>query len=211
MPIPSIASKPGKTGAHWVGLALEAGMAYPEYKALVADQVAKGVTSGPEQSESRIHYTLMNDRRMARWDKKLQLPRDLRQRLAARGNRRIWLVLSESWCGDAAPVLPVMAAFEKASPALELRIAFRDEHPELIRAFPTDGALAIPKLLVVHPESREVLASWGPRPSELMEQVRNHKARHGKLSPDFREELQKWYNGDKGAAIIRELEPLTFL
>lgn len=207
----SMASKSEVPLIAWIDRALEAGISYSEYLGLVADQAARGLTSGPEQSDSRIHYTLLNDRRMQRWDRKLELPGEVQDRLGSLSERRIWLVLTESWCGDAAPSLPVMAAFEAASPMLELWVAFRDEHPELIREFPTDGAIAIPKLLVVHPESGEVLGSWGPRPEEPMQHARAYKARHGKLSPEFREDLQKWYNRDKGDAIIRELEPLIYL
>ena len=32
--------------------------------------------------------------------------------------------------------------------------------------------------------------------------VEEEKAKNGKLTPEFKEELQKWYNQDKGVTIV---------
>ena len=184
---------------------------YPTYRERVALHAAEGTTSGKDQSEAFVHYTLLNNRRMLRWDKKFELPEATAQWLSAGVRPQIWLVLTESWCGDAAPVLPVLNAFATNSPDIELNIASRDAHPELMDLHRTDGALAIPKLLVLDPQSLEVLASWGPRPAVLMRMVRAYKEEHGKLSPEFRETMQVWYNRDKGQALISELVALLTL
>lgn len=191
--------------------ALKKSMDYPAYRDLVARQARDGQTSGAVQSESLIHYTKMNHQRMRRWDRTLQLPEGIAAQLREQDMEQVWLVLTETWCGDAAPVLPVMQAFAMQSPRIALRIALRDQHPDLIARYPTDGAMAIPKLLVLQPSPLRVLASWGPRPKLLMEKVRAYKAAHGGLSPEFRESLQRWYNQDKGKAILAELAALLAL
>lgn len=200
-----------ETGTELIRKALENSLDYAQYRELVASQAGSGRTSGPVQSESLVHYTVMNHQRMNRWEKKIELPEPLLRQLQRLEEPVTWLVLTESWCGDAAPVLPVMAAFSRASESLELRIAFRDDNLPLMDRFLTGGARAIPKLLVVRPSDYSVRASWGPRPMEPMKMADTHKARYGTLSPEFRESLQRWYNQDRGRAIIRELASLLGL
>lgn len=196
---------------NYVRKALGDSVDYLAYRDQVARHAAEGTTSGNNTSEAFVHYTLLNHRRMLRWDKKFELPKATARWLSSGVRPQIWLVLTETWCGDAAPVLPVLNAFAENSPEIELRIAYRDAHPELMDLHRTDGALAIPKLLVLDPDSLEVLASWGPRPAVLMRMVRAYKEQHGKLSPEFREDMQRWYNRDKGQALISELVALLTL
>ena len=35
--------------------------------------------------------------------------------------------------------------------------------------------------------------------------VSDYKAEHGKLTPEFKEDLQHWYNKDKGQNVIEDL------
>ena len=202
---------PSESKEGLVRQALNASVGYQAYREQVARHVAEGTTSGEDQSEAFIHYTLLNHRRMLRWEKKFELPEATSRWLSVGVRPQIWFVLTETWCGDAAPVLPVLNAFAEACPAIELRIAQRDAHPELVDQHRTDGALAIPKLLVLDPDSLEVLASWGPRPAVLMRMVRAFKKEHGKLTHEFRETMQHWYNRDKGQALISELVALLAL
>lgn len=191
--------------------ALKASWSYVEYREEMARQVQAGETSGLEQSADRVQYTLLNHRRMKRWEKTFRFPEAITRQinaLVAGSEVRTWLILTETWCGDAAPMLPLANAFAQAVPGLELRIASRDAHPELMEHFKTDGALSIPKLLLLDQSKEEVLAQWGPRPRPAKNLVQEYKAAHGKLSAEFREELQQWYNKDKGQHIARELSYL---
>lgn len=191
--------------------ALDGSYSYEGYRELVAGHASAGTTTGANTSEAYIHYTRLNHRRMKRWDKQFALP-ETTARWLARGVRpQLWLVLTESWCGDAAPVLPVLHAFASSSPNIELRIALRDQHAELMGLHRTEGALAIPKLLVLDPVTLQVLASWGPRPAVLMRMVSKYKEQHGTLSAEMRESMQQWYNRDKGQALLSELVALLTL
>lgn len=191
--------------------ALDGSLDYRGYRAEMAVQAERGETSGGVQSEALVGYTFLNHRRMRRWEKTYRLPKAVADRLQQTRAKHTWLVLTESWCGDAAPILPVLNAFAEASAGLDLRIADRDRNQELMERYPTDGALAIPKLLVLDREATRVLGHWGPRPSEPMEMVRAYKKTHGRLSAEFRESLQRWYNQDKGRAITAELLELLAL
>lgn len=192
--------------------ALEGSMNYQEYRDYVGKLVSEKKTSGATQSAEFVHYTLLNHQRMRRWDKKTTLSASDASKLKNLDKPGIWLVLTESWCGDAAPVLPVLQAFAQATPMLDLRIALRDENSELMERFLTDNARSIPKLLVLDRENQmEVKATWGPRPEVARKMVLDYKERHGKLDAEFRESLQKWYNQDKGNGITTEVMALLAL
>ena len=84
--------------------------------------------------------------------------------------------------------------------------------------FLTNGGRAIPKLIMIDNEAKEVVGTFGPRPSEATQMVNDYKEEHGKVTPEFKEDLQRWYNKNKGQNIIEdlskmlcELEPTTCL
>ena len=35
--------------------------------------------------------------------------------------------------------------------------------------------------------------------------VNEYKANHGKLTPEFKEDLQRWYNKDKGQSTLKDI------
>lgn len=191
--------------------ALENSWDYPGYRELVREQVDEGRTSGLNQSEAYVYYTLLNHKRMRRWEKRTRLPAHLADSLSNLQESWIWLVLTETWCGDAAPVLPIMEAFASQTGSLELRIALRDEHPELMDRFLTNNARSIPKLLMVRAADKQVVATWGPRPEAAAQMVEAYRQEHGKLTEELRASLQKWYNTDRGKSIMRELAGLLAL
>ena len=53
--------------------------------------------------------------------------------------------------------------------------------------------------------SNEVVNTFGPRPTVATEMVLDYKAQHGKLTPEFKEDLQRWYNKDKGQSTVEDL------
>ncbi|WP_445381078.1 thioredoxin family protein [Robiginitalea sp. IMCC43444] len=200
-----------KTEVELIEDALGAAMDYNNYLDELTDQVNEGKTSGPVQSEAYVHYTLLNRKRMLRWDRTFRLTDEDIEELAHLKEPLIWLVLTESWCGDAAPVLPVLNAFVENSPKIDLKIVYRDEHPDLLDLYLSNGARSIPKLLMLEAKTLKVLSSWGPRPAEAQRMTDAYKTEHGGLSPEFREQLQKWYNKDKGQEIRKELLELLAL
>ena len=87
----------------------------------------------------------------------------------------------------------------------------RDENPELIDLFKTNETLSIPKLIMVDEQSKEVMNSWGPRPTKAVKMVEVYKKENGELSPEFKQDLQLWYNKDKGQNILAYLMELLTL
>jgi hypothetical protein len=82
----------------------------------------------------------------------------------------------------------------------------RDEEPFLIDQYLTNGGKSIP-ILVIRNEHGEDIAVWGPRPTKAQELFLKLKE-EGKEFADIKEEIQKWYNEDKGTEIQAELKSL---
>lgn len=185
--------------------AISTGMDYGQYRDLVHDLAKNRSTTGADQLEVLINYTELNDRRMNRWDKTLKFSKEAQDKIARVDKKLVFLVLVESWCGDAAPSLPVMNKIAELNPNITFKIVLRDENLELMDEFLTNGARSIPKLIILDSENEEVIADWGPRPSIATQMAKAYKQEHGKLTSEFKQDLQLWYNRDKGQNILNDL------
>ncbi len=183
--------------------ALETAIPYESYDASMEKHVADGTTSGTNQSESYIHYTKMNASRMKRWNKTLELNETSKAILQSVDSNQTWLIITEAWCGDAAHILPVIAKMgDEAN--VDLKVVYRDEHPELMEHFLTDGGQSIPIIICLDKEMNYI-SHWGPRPTEPQKMVLERKAQENPEPYDtFSIKLQKWYSSDKGQAIQEE-------
>jgi len=181
------------------------GMSYGTYRDLVDQMAAEGKSTGPNQTEALTNYTQLNSKRMKRWDKKIKIEEALAAKIAAIKKPITWLVLTESWCGDASPSLPVMQKIMELNPNLTLKVVLRDENLDLMNQFLTNNAMSIPKLIAVDDETESVIGEWGPRPSIATKMVVDYKAEHGTLTPEFKQDLQVWYNKNKGENILEDL------
>ena len=179
---------------------LQKAISYTSYRKLISDLIASGKSSGPIQSEDLLNYSKLNDRRMTRLDKTIQLSHETLLALKKIDKPITWLVLTEGWCGDAAQTLPVINKIADESDLITLKIIFRDEHEELMSHFLTNGGKSIPKLIVLNSEN-DVLNTWGPRPNIATKMVQDYKNTHGQLDAAFKQELQVWYNKNKGVNI----------
>ncbi|MCB0382110.1 MAG: thioredoxin family protein [Psychroserpens sp.] len=184
---------------------LQKGISYQDYRSMVHDLVEQGSTTGADKSEALINYTMLNDRRMKRWDKTIKVSEELKNRVSSFQGHVTWLVITESWCGDAAHVIPVLNKIAELSEQIDLKLVLRDENEALMNQFLTNGGRAIAKLIMIDNATGEVLNTFGPRPSEATQLVNDYKAKYGALTPEFKEELQGWYNKDKGQNIISDI------
>lgn len=176
---------------------LENTYTYLEYKNLVKHLLAEGKSTGPNQSEALTNYSLLNDKRMKRLDKTIKLTENTQLEIAKVTAPQTWLVITEGWCGDAAQNLPVIAKMASLNSNIELKLVLRDENLELMDLFLTNGGRSIPKLIILD-NDLNVLNTWGPRPSIATKMVADYKAEHGALDANFKQDLQVWYNKDKG-------------
>ena len=188
---------------------LEKALTYAAYVLLVDELVGAGRTTGPDQSEAFVHYTVLSRQRMHRIGKVTVVDPGVAAMIRSITLSQTWLVLTEAWCGDAAQSLPVMNAMAMLNPLISLRLLMRDENPELIDRYLTNGvSRSIPKLIGIDPVTREELFTWGPRPAVLQESFYRMKA-EGMENHAIKEELQRWYNKDKTLSIQVELATLA--
>lgn len=183
---------------------LKKAISYASYRKLISDLIASGKSSGPIQSEDLLNYSKLNDRRMTRLDKTIQLSQETLLGLKKIDKPITCLVLTEGWCGDAAQTLPVISKIADESDLITLKIIFRDEHEQLMSQFLTNGGKSIPKLLVLNSENK-VLDTWGPRPNTATKMVQDYKNKYGQLDAAFKQQLQVWYNKDKGVNIQEDM------
>lgn len=190
---------------HIIHNSLASAQSYKEYKEMVLSLIKEGKSTGAEQNESRYHFSKLNNQRMKRLDKQTRLSEETLIKTQSIQKDFTWLVLTESWCGDAAQTLPVINKFAEANEKIDLKVVLRDENEDLMNQFLTNGSKSIPKLIVVENESKKVVGSWGPRSEKAAKMVMDYKEKYGKIDDKFKMDLQNWYNADKGANIEKEL------
>lgn len=188
--------------------ALDNSFSYLEYRQLVSKLISEGKSTGHNQSEALLHYSELNETRMNRLEKTLKVPQELTEKLNNLTNDYIWLTISEGWCGDAAQIIPILHKLEEASNKVELKLVLRDDNDELMQLFLTNGSKSIPKVIILEKETKEVIASWGPRPEPARKLIADYKAQHGVVDEPIKIELQKWYLQDKGLTTMKELVEL---
>ncbi len=181
-------------------------MNYAAYRAHIDTLFAAGKTTGPVQSPAMLNYTKLNIARMKRLDKTTRLSPKTLAALAKITEPQLWIVLTEAWCGDAAQSIPVLQKMTEAQPLISLRFLLRDENPEVMDAFLTNGGRSIPKLIITEGKDNEVKATWGPRPAPLQDIVLLSRAELAKIEDAEARKIhteaekynvQKWYAKDK--------------
>ena len=181
-------------------------ISYEGFEHLIDRLLLEGKTTGEDQSEFMVSLTKLNRQRMKRIDNTLEFTPEQLAPFKQIAKGQLWLVISEAWCADGAQIVPVLAKIAQSNPLIDLSIVLRDENPELMNQYLTNGGKAIPILIIADAQSLEGLHVWGPRPKVATQMVEAYKKEHGKLTPEFKEDLQKWYNQDKGQSILSDLQ-----
>jgi Thioredoxin len=181
---------------------------YQDYRNFVTNLAKENKTTGHEQREDLIHYTQLNEARLHRLDKTLQVIDEVKTVLQNLTKKYTWLVISESWCGDAAQILPVINKMAEVSDRIDLRIVLRDDHEDLMNLFLTNETKSIPKLIIIDKATNEVVNDFGPRPQGAKQLILDYKATHGIVDETAKIELQKWYLQDKGISTQKEIVEL---
>jgi hypothetical protein len=178
---------------------------YLEYKKIVSDLLSEGKSTGMEQSENLLHYSTLNETRLKRLDKTITVPEEISLKLKDLESEYIWLVIAEGWCGDAAQILPILNKMALESNKIDLKVVFRDLNDDIMSQFLTNGARAIPKLLIIDKATGKVCNHWGPRPKGASDLISNYKEQFGIVDEEAKTQLQMWYLHDKGLSVQNEV------
>ena len=183
---------------------LKNSMSYSQYVELIENLVVQNATTGKDKTQQQVEYTKLNERRVKRWNKTLKIAEETQHKIKQYNKKTTWLVLTESWCGDAAHIVPVINKVAELNSNINFRLVLRDENEDLMNEFLTNGGKAIPKLIALD-EQNDVIGEFGSRPSIATQLVEEYKKEYGKLTPEFKEDLQVWYNKDKGESTVEDL------
>ncbi len=194
---------------------------YTEYRALCTSLINEEKTTGTlaafpgvDETPGILEYTHLNEQRMNRLDKTFRSDETAMMDLAKINRPMLWLTLTESWCGDAAQIVPILNGLALQNPQIMLRFILRDQHLDLMNAFQTDGGLAIPKVIFADPATGMIIGSWGPRPAEAQAIMKDFKQQI-KAEPDpmLRNEIYEaaktavhtWYAHNKTVSTQHEI------
>jgi hypothetical protein len=113
---------------------------YQTYREMIDELLAENKTTGSIHTEAYLDYSRMNVKRMNRLDKTAKVSSELEKVIKSIAVPQIWLVITEAWCGDAAQNIPFLVKLAALNPKIELRLILRDENPELMDEYLTEGA-----------------------------------------------------------------------
>jgi hypothetical protein len=184
---------------------IDKSFSYTGYKEHIDKLLKEGKTTGTNQTEKYIQFTKLNVQRMNRIDKTFQVLPEITSVIENCKRKVIWLVIAEAWCGDVAQNLPVINIIAESSPYINLKIALRDDNPELIDMYLTNGGRSIPKLICFDALTMQEICTWGPRPKPAQEMMIQHKANPVKELIEVQKDIQLWYANDKGVTLQREI------
>lgn len=159
-----------------------------------------------DYDKSFYDYRKLNFQRSSRLEKTFIPTDETKQLFSEINQQQKWIVITESWCGDSAQNLPVIAKLAQLSGLIEFKIVLRDSNLEFMDLHLTNGGRAIPKLIVFDENDNE-LFQWGPRPVEaqnLFTRLKND----GMPKPDINKELHLWYGRNRGKEVEREIYEL---
>lgn len=183
-------------------------LAYNDYLTLIDEKIAHKASTGHEQNQMLTDFTKLNRARMKRLDKTQQILPELEIITKQITDKQVWLVLTESWCGDAAQNVPVLQKLAEMNPLIDLRLVLRDDNDELMQKYLTNGGKSIPKLIAVSADLEKELFTWGPRPAAAQVEVKRLLEENGGFNEKVKEGIQIWYNHDKGISMQHELMEL---
>ena len=170
-----------------------------DFKSIVDGKSEKAFYESPYW----LDYTRANYERMQRFGSRFRLNKKLYNLLIALDQSLTIYCITEPWCGDAAFALPALECFTEVNPCLiELRIIYRDASPEIMDNHLTNGARAIPKVLLAD-EQETVLWAWGPRPSTLQQLV-GEWLTQGATKEEKLKKTTQWYLRDQGETIQKD-------
>lgn len=174
---------------------------FNDYKNLVIKYAEEYKTSG-EQLIERIDATLINAQRIKRINKQCIINNKLQLLISQIYKKQKWVLITESWCGDGAQCIPVIAKMAELNDNIKLEIIFRDENPVFMDDFLTNGSRSIPKLICLNKSNHVINFVWGPRPMAIQDKVIELKINTPTIThEDLVKNIHLWYAKDKTVSI----------
>ena len=183
-------------------------LTYNEFVDEFAKQInVSDINTLNDYDKSFYDYRKLNYQRSTRLEKTFIPVDETTQVFSKINHTQKWIVITESWCGDSAQNLPVIAKLAQLNNRIDLKIVLRDSNLEFMDLHLTNGGRAIPKLIVFDEDDNE-LFQWGPRPVEaqnLFTRLKND----GMEKSEINKELHLWYGRNRGKEVEKEIIQLV--
>lgn len=183
---------------------IDRSISFYDYYTLIEKLAIEEGTTGDDQSQTYVEHTKLNYSRIKRILKTTEPLAEVTNTTDCFDDKITWLVIAESWCGDAAQNVPVMQKMAEVNPNINLRVILRDENPDLMNRYLTNGGKSIP-ILICLDENLNELGTWGPRPKVLQDWLKKEKANPTMEMSVLKEQFQVWYTKDKGQTLQQEM------
>lgn len=195
--------------ARWWAEGRPGAMNTATYLEAMSEWTASGTHSGPEASDKLAEYTALNAVRMKRVGKTYKMGEAMTELLQSGAcDGQHWVVITESWCGDAAQSGPLISRLAEVA-GVTLEWVLRDGPNGIMDDFLTNGAKSIP-IWIVADASGEVMGTWGPRPNTVKNMVAEYKAQPEPKPPyaEYAAQIQLWYARNRGKEFEAEAQGL---
>ncbi len=176
-------------------------MTLAEYMNLMRCQAIAHQDSGAVAQADPPHAALLNWR-FLRIYQSFTVSSELNRAVAAIQYPQAWMVITEPWCGDSSQLLPIIARIAACNLLIRLDFVLRDEHPEIMDAYLTNGKRSIPKVVASNRNGEEIFR-WGPRP-RAAQKLFESALKEGTSTHEAVRRLHLFYAKDKGRATDME-------
>ena len=181
------------------------GMTYEEFKKNSVEEIENIEPEKLEGIDKKYYeYRKINLQRSKRLGKQFQPSEELVEEVIGIDEPQLWMVITETWCGDSAQNLPIIAKTAELNDKIDLRILLRDSNTNIIDHYLTNGtSRSIPILVAFDLYGNEIF-KWGPRPDTAKTLVTNLK-HDGFSKEEFNQQLHLWYGRNRGKELESEL------
>lgn len=187
-----------------------AGISYKEYYDLTKKEVESAdLENLAGTDKSRHEDRKLNLHRMTRIEKHYVVSEELKELIKRINRPQTWMIISETWCGDSAQNIPIIAKAAESNPSITLKLILRDSNPDIMDLYLTNDTRSIP-IMVAFDYNWKELFRWGPRPEEAKKLFAELKSQ-GMEKSIILEKLHLWYGRNRGAALESELKELLKL
>ena len=186
------------------------GLSYKQYLDLSRKEAEKtNELNLTDLEKKRLDNQKLNLHRMTRIETHYIVSDELKNLIRRINKNQIWMIISETWCGDSAQNIPFIAKIAELNLKINLKIILREENPEIMDLYLTEGTRGIPILAAFDDEGKEIFR-WGPRPQEAKNLFAELNAQ-GLEKSLILEKLHLWYGRNRGKNLEGEIFDLVKL
>lgn len=159
-----------------------------------------------EYDENLISYVKNNLELVEKLKFDLKINKKLFNFIQTVEEERTILVILEPWCLDAIILLPFFEALSTINDKIVIQIYLRDNNPELMNQFLTNGGKSIPVVFELD-SSNQMIWKWGSRSEKAKLQFETVKS----LELDDKiAAMKSWYLEDKTMSAQEEIYDLLY-